>query len=78
MALQTALPNFINEKSKITRAEMTRVILSQCDDVVFSEESWKRLNPQQKGAVIGAFDMVGQQEYVGIDIFSGTEWTLIT
>ena len=30
-----------------------------------------------KGAVLGTFDMAGQQEYVGPDIFSGTEWTLI-
>lgn len=76
LALRTALPNFINENSKITGAEMTRAILSQCDDVVFSEESWNTLNAKQKSAVLGAFDMAGQ-EYVGPDIFSGSEWALI-
>ena len=77
LPLQIALPNFVNENSKVSATEMTRAILSQCDDVVFSKESWEALSDQQKDAVRRTFDREGQLTYVGPDIFSGSEWTLV-
>ncbi len=78
LPLQTALPNFFDEKSRVSATEMTGAILTQCDDVVFSKESWEALSDRQKGAVSRTFDRAGQQPYFGTDIFSGSEWALIT
>lgn len=75
---KTALPNFSSERWKVSDTEMTRAILSQCDDVVFSKESWEVLSDNQKDAVRRTFDKAGQQMYDGTGIFSGSEWTLVT
>ena len=76
-AIDLALPSLARGRTEISGEEITRAILSCCDDVVFSEESWDNLTDKEREHVLRAFGQSGNQLYEGPDLFKGCAWKIL-
>jgi len=72
-AIDTALPGIREGRTEFNGSEITQLIISACDDIVFSEETWCALPEEKRLQVVEAYS----NEQGAPNLFGKNKWRSI-
>ena len=64
-------------KAELSGRDVTRILLKMCQDIVFSQTSWKAVGEAERRVVLQAVDPAQPNPEFDIDLFNGTPWRVL-